>query len=402
MKYLIFIILLPINLFFLLLIKILKKFLNIKFYKIRTERIGHLFFNTLLFIERKKKKIYHQNKKINFLIPYIDHQSIISNKYLLRFWKKFLYFHKSRLIKYLLLTDEKIFKNNDLKLNVVTYDYNGTLDNLSTKVFFSKNELEKGYSFLKNFGLNKDDKFVCLLVRDNNYLKKKFPNKDFSYHDHRNSNIFNYEKACKYLISKGIFIFKMGLFSDKKLKLNKKYYFDYANSNARSDFFDIFLSAYCYFWISTGTGLDASNYVFNKPILYTNRSPIGYLMAKNNSLSLIKHHYDTKLMRNLTLREINNNVLINAATSSDFLEKGINLVENSEEEIFLSTQELYESLTGNFRFIKEREELNLKARKLIKYDSKFFLDINFNNIENFKNHPFFSYNFLIKNQNLLN
>ena len=202
MKYLIFIILLPINLFFLLLIKIFKKFLNIKFYKIRTERIGHLFFNTLLFIERKKKKIYHQNKKINFIIPYIDNQSIISNKYLLRFWKKFLRFHKSKLIKYLLLTDEKIFKNNDLKLNVITYDYNGTLDNLTTKVFFSKNELEKGFSFLKSFGLNKDDKFVCLLVRDNNYLKKKFPNKDFSYHDHRNSNIYNYEKACKYLISK--------------------------------------------------------------------------------------------------------------------------------------------------------------------------------------------------------
>ncbi len=402
MKYLIFIILLPINLFLLLLIKIFKKFLNIKFYKIRTERIGHLFFNTLLFIERKKKKIYHQNKKINFIIPYIDNQSIISNKYLLRFWKKFLRFHKSKLIKYLLLTDEKIFKNNDLKLNVITYDYNGTLDNLTTKVFFSKNELEKGFSFLKSFGLNKDDKFVCLLVRDNNYLKKKFPNKDFSYHDHRNSNIYNYEKACKYLISKGIFIFKMGLYSDKRLKLNKKYYFDYANSNVRSDFFDIFLSAYCYFWISTGTGLDASNYVFNKPILYTNRSPIGYLMAKNNSLSLIKHHYDANLKRNLTLREINNNSLINAATSSDYLEKGINLVENSEEEIFLSTQELYESLTDNFKFIKEREELNLKARKLIKYDSKFFLDINFNNIENFKNHPFFSYNFLMKNPNLLN
>ena len=94
-------------------------------------------------------------------------------------------------------------------------------------------------------------------------------------------------------------------------------------------------------------------------------------MAKNNSLSLIKHHYDANLKRNLILREINNNSLINAATSSDYLEKGINLVENSEEK-FLSTQELYESLTDNFKFIKEREELNLKARKLIKYDSKFF------------------------------
>ena len=72
-------------------------------------------------------------------------------------------------------------------------------------------------------------------------------------------------------------------------------------------------------------------------------------------------------------------------------------------EIFLSTQELYESLTDNFKFIKEREELNLKARKLIKYDNKFFLDINFNNIENFKKPSlFFSYNFLMKNPNLLN
>ena len=41
----------------------------------------------------------------------------------------------------------------------------------------SAQDLKKGENYLKEkFGLNKNDKFVCITVRDNEYLKKEFPN----------------------------------------------------------------------------------------------------------------------------------------------------------------------------------------------------------------------------------
>ena len=72
MKYFLFIILLPINLLILFFVKILKKFINFKLYKVETEKMGHFLFNTLLFLERKNNKAYHEKSKINFIIPFID------------------------------------------------------------------------------------------------------------------------------------------------------------------------------------------------------------------------------------------------------------------------------------------------------------------------------------------
>ena len=50
-----FLLLLPFNLFILLISKYLDKFINLKIYKIHIEKIGHFIFVTFLFYERKNK-----------------------------------------------------------------------------------------------------------------------------------------------------------------------------------------------------------------------------------------------------------------------------------------------------------------------------------------------------------
>ena len=44
---------------------------------------------------------------------------------------------------------------------------------LPTQLNLSAQDLKKGENYLKEkFGLNKNDKFVCITVRDNEYLKR--------------------------------------------------------------------------------------------------------------------------------------------------------------------------------------------------------------------------------------
>ena len=94
------------------------------------------------------------------------------------------------------------------------------------------------------------------MLRDSKYLKQKYPERDYSYHDYRNVSLNSYVKTCKYLSSKNIKVVRMGKNVSEKLIIEDKNVFDYASSEYRNDFLDIFISAHCYFWISSGSGLD--------------------------------------------------------------------------------------------------------------------------------------------------
>ena len=194
----------------------------------------------------------------------------------------------------------------------------------------------------------------------------------------------------------------MGKNVSEKFKTNNKMIIDYANHAERSDFMDIYISAKCYFWITVGSGIDASSYIFQKPVLHTNRSPVSFLMANQYSLSIIKHYFDIKNNKRLSLNEIYKRSLNLNLTSNILKTNGIELIENTSEEILNATKEFYDCLQGEFDNKNERDILNNQIRNIIKYDEKDFLDINDKPIKNFKNHPNFCYSFLIKNKYLLN
>lgn len=397
-----FILLLPFNLVILLISKYLDKFINLKIYKIHIEKIGHFIFDTLLFYERKNKKLYNEDSKINLIIPYIDAKQKKSNTYLLKFWKKFQFIDHSGLVKFLNLTNEKFLINKNLNLNIRPYDYDETLKNNILKVKFNNEELEKGNKFFNKIGIKKNDKFVCLLLRDSKYLKEKYPERDYSYHDYRNVSLNSYVKTCKYLSSKNIKVVRMGKNVSEKLIIEDKNVIDYASSEYRNDFLDIFISAHCYFWISSGSGLDSLNYLFKKPILYTNRAPIGYIMSNKYSFSITKHYYDLNDKKRLSLNEIYQKSLHLNINSDILKNKGVELIDNTSEEILEATKEFYNYVEGKFDYENERNILNNQIKNTIKYDEKEFLDINDKPIKNFKNHPNLCYSFLIKNKYLLN
>ena len=69
---------------------------------------------------------------------------------------------------------------------------------------FTDAELGMGEIFLHSIGLNRDSKFVCLNVRDDSFLSKTKPigwheNRDWSYHNYRDSDIKTYVAAAEAL-----------------------------------------------------------------------------------------------------------------------------------------------------------------------------------------------------------
>ena len=218
----------------------------------------------------------------------------------------------------------------------------------SRNLEFSSGEMAAGKQYLQEMGLANSDQFVCLLVRDGAYLSKMF-DRDFSYHDYRDSDIRTYEKCAKSLAEKGYWVFRMGNEVEEEFDCDSHRIIDYANSEFQSDFLDIWLMAYCNFSISTSTGLDAISEIFRVPMVFVNHLPVGNLKTGDTRhIELFKVLRWKENKRRLRLSEQISTGAINFYTSEEYQDNGIEIEDNNEEEILDAILEMEARLAGTW------------------------------------------------------
>ena len=202
---------------------------------------------------------------------------------------------------------------------------------------FSEEENIRGWKFLQEVGLQKEDRFICLIVRDTSYKgnHQKLHGKDWSYHNYRDSDIDTYTQAALALVEKGYWVFRMGKGNHKPFSAQHSKIVDYANSHYSDDFLDCWLAANCHFMISSGTGLDTVAFVYRRPTVFVNFISLGsfnslwnvivapkHLLWKSNGIMLtakeyLKHHFYTSdefeqvgiVIQDMTAMEIQDAVL---------------------------------------------------------------------------------------------
>ena len=136
----------------------------------------------------------------------------------------------------------------------------------------------------------------------------------------------------------------------KAIKTSHTRVIDYATNGMRSDFMDIYLSAKCDFCVLSNAGLYAVPLIFRRPIVSVNMVPIGYLQtSRSQDISIIKHHFAVKQGRNLSLNEILSHNLGFSLSTDDFESNGIQLIENTPEEIRDVVIEMYQRLNGTWQ-----------------------------------------------------
>ena len=74
---------------------------------------------------------------------------------------------------------------NDGRKNNLSRDINNLFFKHKPVLEFTEEEKNKGKEFLKNIGLNDQLKFVCLAVRDSEFLQSFNPMASYEYHDYR-------------------------------------------------------------------------------------------------------------------------------------------------------------------------------------------------------------------------
>jgi len=234
---------------------------------------------------------------------------------------------------------------------------------------FNGEEEMRGKAILKEMGIAENEQFVCFFNRSQAYLNNAHDYRtpeDWVYHDYRNCSIENYMSAADFLATEGMFALRTGYIVDNKLLASRDdKIIDYA-SDHRSDFGDVYLHARCAFIIGCETGNLHTAEIFNVPVAEANVIPLTALPLGNRSVFIPKKFWDIERKRFWTFREIFDNDMDTACLAEDYKRAGIELIENSADEILELAREMTLRVKGEWQVSEEDEELQNRFRSLYK------------------------------------
>lgn len=331
-----------------------------------SSRIGHYAHNTELLLCALDGRDYTEK----FLF-YNTPGEPICNKQLYWMWKRVIWILPfpaifSEADKWLKLILKDVYKNNEIK-KIFESASSGGHDKWNylekyTKghLVFTAKEERLGNKLLQDLGIKEGSKFICLLMRDSGYLQHHLPNNDWSYHNYRDVEVNKYQLAAQFLANKGFYVVRMGKQVKDKFDISHPRIIDYATHSLRSDFLDIYLSAHCYFMLSTSCGLDSVAQIFRRPLLITD-FPLTELKPYFYwKVFIFKKIFDTKNDKFVSIEEIfQQRELFNdkRAMVKAWQEKGWRFIDNSPEEIVEAVDEMLQRLENNWRDSEENHQL---------------------------------------------
>lgn len=267
-------------------------------------------------------------------------------------WQKILHrFPKVEFSKY--WTDYSIKKN----------DRSRNADKVVQYFKLTTSEEKEGHAKMEAMGLCSP--FVCISSRDSKYLSVLFPGLDCTYHNFRDSDINRIGPAAEYLGKKGIKTVRMG--REVQGGVNFENCIDYANMYY-DELLDIVLSKECKFYLGDSSGIIWLPMVFNRPLAFANLIPVFLdseaFLYNQYTLYIFKKYYKKDEKRFLSINEmmqVEKEVRYNGNKYAEF---GIEVIENSEEEILDLVMEMNARLDGEWIDTPQDLELQRKYQSI--------------------------------------
>lgn len=345
---------------------ILKIFMKVKGYKniniidVNYTRIGHMAADTELFL---RSNLQNKEKQLNFLVFLIFwNKQFVANKQLTNMIKR-----KIKVVEDIFSTHLILFLCRNMKV-LRKYEphcnFNFEVwDKYPPQLSFTIEEEEKGKELLREMNVEPEAKFICFHSRDECYLEKESGGQGYSHNNYRDCSINNYLMAAEFLARKGIYAIRMGEIIKDKLTVNNSKIIDYAPCY-RSDFGDMYLPAKCKFFLGNTAGLALVPVIFNVPVAIANYIPLGYPPLSARDIFIPKKLWLTKNKRFLTFREIIEMGAHEWQYTQNYLDNGIEVIENTPEEILELAKEMDARIDGRWVETEEDIELQTKYRQL--------------------------------------
>ncbi|MEJ7692841.1 TIGR04372 family glycosyltransferase [Daejeonella sp.] len=341
-----------------LIVRLVRPWYLIRFQSLISSRIGHFAANTELYLFERDAGINVPSQR--YVDVFYFGFKPICNEQLAKMWKDILMIMPRWLISPIDKVNQLIPGGKIHQIGNNTQhdrDVHNLRERFPPYLRFTEEEEELGSSKLHAMGIAPGSRFVCLSVRDSAY----HVGHSWAYHDYRNSTINNYRLAAESLADQDYYVLRVGKKVLEPFETSSPKIIDYANGTFKSDFMDIFIASKCEFFISNGEGLVCIPKLFRRPICCVNLMPIGYSYSYINNLITISKHYTSKSdKKELSLSEIFTRGIGFSLFTSEYQSEGIELLENTPEEILDVVTEMVERINSTWQSQEEDEDLQKK------------------------------------------
>lgn len=344
-------------------IRIIKPIITIRIGRIIGSRIGHFAFEPEMYLCEKDIG-FHKNCFDIFFIR----ESVV-NEQLKKMWGRKILIAPKFLILPLYIANKMLpgYKKHVVPLCSDKHeDSLGLLNNSIAHLSFTNSEESIGIEYLGNLGINSKKKIICFYARDSAYLDSVSNSRVHAYHDYRDSDIENYIAMASTFAGFGYSMLRYGSVIKKPLLTNIPSVIDYS-SKGRSDFMDIYLVTKSLFFVSTNSGPCAIATTFRIPNAFANVAPmLGSLgICRKTDMYIPKKYWLIKERRFMGVNEILKSGGGRYFETNEFAENGIELIENSPEEILNLAIEMEMRINGKWKITKEEETLQEKYNAIL-------------------------------------
>jgi len=257
-------------------------------------------------------------------------------------------------------------KGNPHIVKTSNVDIHGFFSKTQPHLYFTSKEEQQGKEALKKMGIPENIPFVCFFSRDSKY-KESIDSGNRKYHCYRNANIKNYLLAAEKLSQRNYFAVRMGFIVEETINTSNPKIIDYSCNGQRTPFLDIYLGARCDFFICTPSGICSIPESFKRPIVYTNVVPMELMPSWfDKSLVIVKKLWLKREKRFMKFKEILESKVGLYYRAELYEKAGIEVIDNTPEEIAEVSIEMDERLRGTRETTKEDEELQQRFWTLFK------------------------------------
>lgn len=186
-------------------------------------------------------------------------------------------------------------------------DKQGLFLTFDARLKFTESENLQALNWMRARGIQEHDKYICLHIRDNAYLRvynpQKISDEVIERDNFRNSEIVDYYEAIQTLTKAGFWVIRMGKSVESPISPPIPRVIDYPFDRDRSDLLDIWLFANCDACISTISGPDMIPVVYRKPLLHVNALPLTQLHAYLPCMTVPKNLSYKMTNKDFTLKD---------------------------------------------------------------------------------------------------
>lgn len=292
----------------------------------------------------------------------------VANKSLLEYWAKYVHVLRSPLLCRLL----KKLTNYRLAVHSV-HDYVIAMNRTSRSpaiqaqwgnrpplVQLTQEHLTRGSASLLALGVPLGKPFVAVHCREPGYAPLE------SLNNLRDVDVHNYLPAIEALVERGYWVIRLGDPTMKPLP-SMPGVIDYAHHPMRSDWFDLYLCANAAFILGSASGPCQMATICGVPCATANQVPLAVAYSHGpRDISIPKLFWARRLGRYLTFEELMNGPLGSARFTPQFEEAGVEVIENSPEDIRELALEMEDYVSGRVAYTPDDEDRQERLRRLFR------------------------------------